>query len=326
MIFVKLKDANYEELKSAVIKKGGTQYETKTSCIEYLKSKQISVVESNKDKKINKKHKILNFNQNKSVNTKEHVQHTFNKVHCDDQTPPPPQYDPGNLELAYRKIPQKHTQDGVYGKLLVTHFLDVYHDIFYGPNKIKLSDQISYIETYLSNLQFSPYNGDVSTNTFVDSIAPYTPTVTFLSSDDQANIDHNYNHHLLQVQYASNKVDLKIDLRFHSINLSDDSDLQFKVNLPFEANIDYYTNNTKVPIPDVLISYDYDYILNEYKYKSKISLGYLDPINPQFLIIKSGLFQHQHETKYSDYYLSNSQFNVEIHFLYVARNINHVCN
>lgn len=322
MTLKQIKNCSLKELQEAVKKNNGSEenYKDKNNCVRYLRSKKITFIDDNTQPKKNiKPIEHFNIGHIQPVSVPQETI-TFNKTHCDNPVSnvDNPTYNPIQSDAVNRRVPFANSQDGLFGRLLVTKHLDVYHDIYYGPNKTRVSSKISEIETFLQQLQFTPISGH---NGFVDSTVEYTPTISFLNDDDSAHIDSNYTHYILQIQYLTRLTDLKLDFRVYSINLSEDSEHQVYINLPYEVDMNYYTNDSKTPIPDVLIKYEYNSLLNDYKYQSKMSSAYVDKTNPTRLILKSGLFQHHHESNFVDYNLANSQFNVEIHFRYVATSV-----
>ena len=183
----------------------------------------------------------------------------------------------------------------------------VYHDIFFGPYKLKLEDVFTNLEQKISDTKY--VNIDVPT---------YIPEITYANISDEANIDYGNINYNCKIQKNNNNVDFKMNISFFDINITGDENI-FKINLPLDADLDLYETNTKSGHGNLVIHYNK---LNEtYLNSSSLSSCYLNKENKNELIVESGLFIMFNKDIFDTYYLNSAHFKVDIHVVYTTTKI-----
>lgn len=290
-IFCK-KNIDYDEYKTPYVTTSEKKVFAKTNCNEKMyidiKNKELEIAKKELELRNVElslyKQQINNTHKNRSVKS-------YQTRQCSTNSPYPVE--------RRRFVPLTNANDAIYTNQVILGHLDVYHNIYYGKNRINLEDRLEYMSEQIATI------GNLETNEIIPE--NYTPEISYLNNNDFADVVTNdifYTYFL-----NSDKVDFRIIIPFNYINIIGH---EVKLNLPFQINMEYYRVNDINLTPIININFAYNEQTQQYDKTSNISKVFVDNIESNCLIINSGLFQCFRQNEFEEFYLANSKFQIEI--------------
>ena len=207
----KVVDCNHEMLLkflNSIDIKDLYKYDTKSACLDLLKSKRIEIIDTKKlfnvktpvltkpvfhineksstvlnTHKDSKFDKLISTRNSEETNIQFHKQNDFDRCYDDNDNTIP--IIPPHTSGLRKYIPISSLNDMAVSNQLIVGDLDVYHDIYYGPSRRRLQHEIDHIYNLLNNNQSN--SGDTN---YVESNVEYTPSIQLIDQiNDEANRD-----------------------------------------------------------------------------------------------------------------------------------------